>query len=115
MLVLTACSTTEVVLTYGIWGIGTQRTQCQNATCKQNRQQRRDKAKHHSSSKRTISWVGGILGLTASDVQLGAALPDRIPPFLFCHHLLARHLSTTHLSLSLFGLEEKIQTSCDIR
>lgn len=29
------------------------------------------------------SSVGGILGLTASDVQLGAALPDRIPPFYF--------------------------------
>jgi hypothetical protein len=29
-------------------------------------------------------WVGGILGLTASDVQLGAALPDEIPPLSFC-------------------------------
>jgi hypothetical protein len=28
-------------------------------------------------------WVGGILGLTASDVQLGAALPDEIPPLSF--------------------------------
>jgi hypothetical protein len=32
---------------------------------------------------RLTFWVGGILGLTASDVQLGAALPDGIPPLSF--------------------------------
>jgi len=31
-----------------------------------------------------IFWVGGILGLTASDVQLGAALPDKNSALFFC-------------------------------
>jgi hypothetical protein len=74
--------TTEVVGVYGIGGIGTNGMQCQNGVIGiafQGKQFQGNIASQGLS-------VGGILGLTASDVQLGAALPDEIPPF-FCTSL----------------------------
>jgi hypothetical protein len=71
--------TTEVVGLYGIWGIGTEGVQCKNVSIGIAFQGRQVQV----SIARSGLSVGGILGLTASDVQLGAALPDRIPPFLF--------------------------------
>ena len=44
---------------------------------------RRSLARRFTLRRITSHRVGGILGLTASDVQLGAALPDKVPPFSF--------------------------------
>jgi hypothetical protein len=84
----TGCLTTEVVEAYGIRGIGIGEGRCQNAftgivlgKC--------FKANHSESS----GYIGlaEFFGLTASDVQLGAALPDKNSALQFPTEKLLSH------------------------